>query len=278
MYVVEVVWQNISTEVLVIERSLSLSNVACTVTETVLQDKARLLTAIAYRAQRATAGYYAGYMSKRQPVGEFEIAKAVANLKFLQEKLKLKSPVHQVHTVVNRMFGDLEFRGSVRPITEEFNLAGNHDKRDVLNAEFYRTSQFAQFSGGNILRLLRNRKRKASHEDDTMVVVPKPVGFPTKKGNFDAAPEQKYGHRGNHAAFLYLSPWEFCQWWCVERLKPPRDDVPHRDDRTTWTEAGLQYREENRGNKQAEAPKAGEHYVVVDCADFHLYCLPQGAS
>ena len=48
-------------------------------------------------------------------MGEFEIAKAVANLKFLQEKLKLKSPVHQVHTVVNRMFGDLEFRGSVKP-------------------------------------------------------------------------------------------------------------------------------------------------------------------
>ena len=232
-----------------------------------------MLTAIAYRAQRATAGYYAGYMSKRQPVGEFEIAKAVANLKYLQEKLKSKSPGHQVHSVVNRMFGDLEFRGSVRPITEEFNLAGNHDKRDVLNAEFYRTSQFAQFSGGNILRHLTNRKRKASREEDTRVFVPKPVGFQKKKGIFDAAPEQKYGQRGNNAAFLYLSPWEFVEWWYVERLKPPRDGVPHRDDRTTWTEAGLQYRADNVGNKQAEAPKAGEHYVVVDCADFYIYSL-----
>ena len=229
-----------------------------------------MLTAIAYRAQRATAGYYSGYMSKRQPVGEFEISKAVANLKFLEEKLKLKSPVHQVHTVVNRMFGDLEFRGSVRPITEEFNLAGNHDKRDVLNAEFYRTSEFCQFSGGNILRLLRNRKgKKATYEDDTLVSVPKPIGFQKKKGRFDAAPEQKYGHRGNNAAFLYLSPWEFCQWWYVDRLKAPRSEIPHRDDRTTWTEAGLQYLDENRGDKQAEAPKAGVHYVVVDCADMH---------
>ena len=271
MYVVKLVCENRPTKVMAIAMSFPFSNVACTVTETVLQDKARLLTAIAHRAQRATAGYYAGYMSKRQPVGEFEIAKAVANLKFLQEKLKLKSPVHQVHTVVNRMFGDLEFRGSVRPITEEFNLAGNHDKRDVLNAEFYRTSQFAQFSGGNILRLLRNRKRKASHEDDTMVFVPKPVGFPKKKGTFDAAPEQKYGHRGDNAAFLYLSPWEFCQWWHVERLKPPRADGPHRDDRTTWTEAGLQYLEDNRGNKQAEAPRAGEHYVVITLCGNRLF-------
>ena len=210
-------------------------------------------------------------MSKRQPVGEFEIAKAVANFKYLQEKLKLKSPVHQVHTVVNRMFGDLEFRGSVRPITEEFNLAGNHDKGDVLKAEFFRTSQFAQFSGGNILRLLRNRKGSASREEHTMVCIQKPLGNPKKKDKFDASPEQKYGHRGNNAAFLYLSPWEFCQWWYVERLKAPRSDIPHRDDRTTWTEAGLQYREDTRGDRQAPAPKAGEHYVVIDCADLLLY-------
>ena len=114
-------------------------------------------------------------------MGEFEIAKAVANLKFLQEKLKLKSPLHQVHTIVNRMFGDLEFRGSVRPITEEFNLAGNYDKHDVMNAEFYRTSQFAQFSGGNILRLLRYRKGNASEEDDAVICLRKLVGYVKKK-------------------------------------------------------------------------------------------------
>ena len=58
----------------------------------------------------------------REPVGAFELQQATKNLQFLQDKLKLKSPVHQVHTTVNRMFSDLEFRGSVRPITEEFNL------------------------------------------------------------------------------------------------------------------------------------------------------------
>ena len=239
-----------------------------------LQDQARLLTAIAYRAQRATAGYYAGYMSKRQPVGEFEIQKAVDNLKFLQDKLKLKSPVHQVHTTVNRMFGDLEFRGSARPITEEFNLAGNHDQKDVMNAEFYRTSQFAQFSGSNILRLLRFRKGKASTEGETVVCLQKRVGYMKKKELFDAAPEHKYGHRGNNAALLYLSPWEFCQWWYVERLKPPRAGVSHVNDRTIWTEAGLEYMEQNAGNKQAEAPKAGEHFVVKDCSDHLLFASP----
>ena len=30
------------------------------------------MTAIAYRAQRNTTGYYTGYMQKRQPVGAFE--------------------------------------------------------------------------------------------------------------------------------------------------------------------------------------------------------------
>ena len=56
-----------------------------------LQAKARLLTAITYRAQRNSAGYFAGYMSKRQGVGRFELAQANKNLAWLKEKPQEKS-------------------------------------------------------------------------------------------------------------------------------------------------------------------------------------------
>ena len=63
-----------------------------------LQAKARLLTAITYRAQRNSAGYFAGYMSKRQGVGRFELAQANKNLAWLKEKLQEKSNSYQLQT------------------------------------------------------------------------------------------------------------------------------------------------------------------------------------
>ena len=72
-------------------------------------------------------------------MGKFELQQATENLKFLEKKLQGKSNAAQYHNLANRLFGDLEFRGHIRPITEEFNLAGNYDQQDVCNAEFYRT-------------------------------------------------------------------------------------------------------------------------------------------
>ena len=65
-----------------------------------LQDKARLLTAITYRAQRSSAGYFAGYISKRQGVSRFELAQANKNLDWLKDKLEGKSNAHQYRAVL----------------------------------------------------------------------------------------------------------------------------------------------------------------------------------
>ena len=161
--------------------------------------------------------------------------------------------------------GDLEFRGCARPITEEFNLAGNYNKEDVLQAEFYRTSNFAQFLGGNILRLLRAQKKQSLPEITQCTFFRKRIGYQKKKEGFEAPWEQKYGFRGDHPAFYYLSPWEFVQWWYWDRLR-----APTTDNRTEWTEAGLEYRALNAGNRQSEAPRAGEHYTVKQCMDLAL--------
>ena len=64
-----------------------------------MKDKARILTAIAYRAQRSSAGYFAGYISKRQGVGRFELALANKSLGHFTNKLQGKSNVHQHPTI-----------------------------------------------------------------------------------------------------------------------------------------------------------------------------------
>ena len=66
--------------------------------------------------------------------------------------------------MANRMLGDLEFRGHVRPITEEFNLAANYEKSDVCNAEFYRTFGTAVFYGSNLLGRLKAEKQAVGME------------------------------------------------------------------------------------------------------------------
>ena len=97
------------------------------------------------RAARNTTGYYTGYIQKRQPVGKFELRQAARNLKYLTKTIERRSNTQQYHHVANRMLGDLEYRGHVRPATEEFNLAGNHHNSDVLAAEFIRFFQHLIF-------------------------------------------------------------------------------------------------------------------------------------
>ena len=82
------------------------------------------MIASAQRAQRNTTGYYTGYIQKRQPVGRFELRQAALNLRYLAQTIRNRSNPQQFHHVANRMLGDLEYRGHVRPATEEFNLAG----------------------------------------------------------------------------------------------------------------------------------------------------------
>ena len=140
------------------------------------KESSKLLTAIAYRALRNTTGYYTGYMQKRQPVGAFELKQATANLKFLESKLRNKSSAAQYHNMTNRLcVGDLEFRGHVRPITEEFNLAANYVQDDVCNAEFYRTFVSATFQGAELLRRL-SAEKQALDSSKTLQRLTRPAG------------------------------------------------------------------------------------------------------
>ena len=121
------------------------------------------MTMATQRAARNTTGYYTGYIQKRQPVGKFELRQAACNLKYLAKTIEQRSNAQQYHHVANRMLGDLEYRGHVRPATEEFNLAGNHHSKDIFAAEFIRTFLTENFYGGDLIRRYRQLKNDESN-------------------------------------------------------------------------------------------------------------------
>ena len=115
------------------------------------------LALIAQRACKQMTGYFAGYISKRQPVGKYELKASAANLAPLLQKMKGKKKIAQWAKVVNRMFTDLETKGTLRTAPETFNLAANLHDQDIMNAEFIRTFQSVSFPG----RAFLNRQEAA---------------------------------------------------------------------------------------------------------------------
>jgi hypothetical protein len=81
----------------------------------------RQLCALAQRAMRLMKGYFSGYISKRQPVGRFELRVAAKVLPMLKPKLLAQKGVAgQMAQVVSRMFSTLEGRGKLRTAAEEY--------------------------------------------------------------------------------------------------------------------------------------------------------------
>ncbi|CAK8992422.1 unnamed protein product [Durusdinium trenchii] len=82
----------------------------------------KLQRAMAQAARRSTR-YFTGYLQKPQPLGRKELQNAAKQLHFL-ETAAADDPAAQQRKVAHRVLGDLEFRCSTRPMTEEFMLAG----------------------------------------------------------------------------------------------------------------------------------------------------------
>ena len=121
----------------------------CTAASCVKITKRRLCL-LAQRAMKHMNGYFGGYISKKQKIGQFEIKKSVSALPLLQEKLEargLKSASAQLAHVVNRMFTTLESKGILRVATEEFLLSSRYKAHDPLAAEFIRTFRSQNFPG-----------------------------------------------------------------------------------------------------------------------------------
>ena len=78
-------------------------------------------------------GYFGGYISKKQKIGQYELKKSVAALPLLKSKLEHKMEKGEIKSgsgllahVANRMFTALESKGIRRVATEEFLLASRN--------------------------------------------------------------------------------------------------------------------------------------------------------
>lgn len=82
----------------------------------------KLARAMSRATARATR-YCTSYIQKGQPAGKREVARALRNLDFLEASLSKEEAVKQFMRTANRVLLNIQFKGAVRPTTEEFRLA-----------------------------------------------------------------------------------------------------------------------------------------------------------
>ena len=228
------------------------------------------LCLVAQRAMKNISGYFGGYISKRQKMGQFELKTSIKALPLMKQKLearKLKRGSAQLAHVVNRMFTTLESKGILRSAPEEFMLSALYRPHDVLAAEFFRTCRHEFFFGKQMLGLYD----ACVAQDESRVATMKVSSNTRRKMVTDA--ESVYGFRPCHSDMWYLSPWEFCQWFKAIPLRPPSADVGQSYSK--WTPAGKQ----KLRDKFVGALEPGIDYVF-DFAKIQrtggVYAYPQG--
>ena len=72
------------------------------------------LSRLSQRAAKQMIGYFIGYICKRQPAGRYELKVSTQNLPLMKTKLERWSPSHQLAQITNRIFADLEGKGTLR--------------------------------------------------------------------------------------------------------------------------------------------------------------------
>ena len=213
----------------------------------------RRLCLLAQRAMKQMNGYFGGYISKKQKIGQFELKKSVSTLPLLQEKLEargLQSASAQLAHVVNRMFTTLESKGILRVATEEFLLSSRYKPHDQLAAEFIRTFRSRNFPGKFFIERYEALCRGTTI--DVRVLLPKNAAG---RGVLDVV--SLYGFRCLAPDIFHLSPWEFVQW-----MKPVRLEAPSRDNQlTTWTVVGRRKLAEGTDDSAMEP---GTDYVLKE--------------
>ena len=203
-------------------------DVDCKRSDCLAAGNARKILLIAQRAMKQMTGYFGGYISKKQKVGQFELKRSIDALPLLQDKLQnrsLKASAQLAH-VCNRFFSVLESKGILRMATEEFLLASRYRPDDELNAEFVRTFRHRFFRGTYYLQ----RYDTLKHEKKEMVlktIIPKTSAITSE---FDEV--ALYGLRPQDPRMDILSPWFFVQWWKPHRLQRPSS----RYHLTKWTD------------------------------------------
>ncbi|CAL1151362.1 unnamed protein product, partial [Cladocopium goreaui] len=140
-----------------------------------------------------------------------ELQQAAKHLSYLDITPEKGAEAKHYRKVLHRVCGDLEFRCSVRPLTEEVMLAGFWDGDEPTSAECIRSFAVIPFVGCEWIAQY-DKAKEVRHRVK-----------PTHHRQAHLKSSDLYGWRGQDPRLRYLSPWEFTALWEVQRLQPPSD-------------------------------------------------------
>jgi len=236
----------------------------------------RIISRLAQRAQRASTHYYCGYAFKRQPGGNYELKAIAQALNYVRMGMADKKVGAQWHRISSRVVQDLHHRSTVRPATEEVNLAANIHPHDVTAAEFIRTYRSKSFPGGRLIQREEQEREKASTtiaRSALRMVQPKKLCERNAKDVYLRSFEDFYGYRGTDPRVYYLCPWEFTMLWSAEELPAPAKNAKASDGKENLRMDSLNIPQNKTcwvaAQPESGESKAGVHYRVNEALKDH---------
>ena len=222
------------------------------------------------------AGYFGGYTSKMQPIGERQIKQLREAIERRVAGNKSHGAAQDFKLYARRLVKDLELKGTIRTAVEGVNLSLHWNEPDILAAECIRTFPTVTFPATLLLKREEAetkkqggvQKKELGITDETRVSVI--AALHHGRGDLNRIYKEPpfdllYGYRGNEQSVDVLSPYEMLLHYAMERILPPTN--PLRRCHAEWTEEGKEYYKECSATKMKGHYKPGEHYTALPDED-----------
>jgi hypothetical protein len=188
----------------------------------------------------AIAGYFGGYSSKMQSIGERETRQL---REAAQRKVAVETKngdAQDFHKYVRRLVKDLEMKGTSRTAVEGVNLSLFANRSDVLMTECIRTFPTVIFPAS---LLLKREEVETYTVSGASIIAALHHGHGCKARMYLEAPfDLMYGFRGSEHSVDLLTPYEMLLHYSMERILPPASQC--KSSRATWTVDGIEYCEQ----------------------------------
>jgi hypothetical protein len=170
--------------------------------------------------QAVTAGYFGGYSTKMQDVGQKELKSMGLALSRKVEAEPSRSEVKAFQEYSRRLVRDLEGKGILRTTTESTNLSlAANETYDVLQAECFRTSPSVNCPAALLLKREEIETFKIS--GTSIIAAVHHAGSCSRRAFVDPPFDLLYGFRGSDECVDLLSPYEMLMHWSMVEVRPP---------------------------------------------------------
>ena len=207
----------------------------------------------------ALAGYFGGYTSKMQPIGERETQQLRNAAQRRVDCEPSEGRERDFQKSVRRLVKDLEMKGTIRTAVESANLSLYAKNKDILKAECIRTFPHVNFPASLLLK--REEIETLKVAGTSIIAALYRDGNTRARMYAEATFDLMYGFRGSEDEVDVLSPYEMILLYSMERICPPNPN--NEKNRATWTDEGNEYRRACRDTNQNAKYKPGEHYKAT---------------